>query len=324
VIQGRIFNIQRFSVHDGPGIRTTVFLKGCPLRCTWCHNPESLRGEVELSVAESRCIHCGQCVAACPTGRLRVLGEDGPTHWTPKALGKAPECTLCGTCVEVCPVEARQLVGWRSSVDELLAEVLKDRLFFDDSGGGVTFSGGEPLGQPEFLAAALDACRHHGMRTAVDTSGFCRQEDLLAVARQSDLFLYDLKHMDEERHRELTGVSNRRILENLQALAAIHDGIWIRVPLIPGVNDDAENLDATARFVLSLPGVRRLHLLPYHRHGLAKRERLSDTPGETDEPFGTSTPPPSVVDRAVPGASGALEDAVRRMTDAGLETHLGG
>ena len=218
MIRGRIFNVQRFSVHDGPGIRTTVFLKGCPLRCAWCHNPESIRGEVELSVAESRCIHCGQCVPACPTGRLRWLGEGSPAHASARALRKAPECTLCGSCVEVCPVEARQLVGRLQSVDELLAEVLEDRLFFDDSGGGVTFSGGEPLGQPEFLAAALDACRRHGLRTAVDTSGFCRQEDLLAVARRTDLFLYDLKHMDDERHRALTGVSNRRILDNLRAL----------------------------------------------------------------------------------------------------------
>jgi len=320
VIRGRIFNVQRFSVHDGPGIRTTVFFKGCPLRCAWCHNPESIRGEVELAVAESRCIHCGECIEACPTGRLEALGEGSPAHYAPGAMLDAPECTLCGTCVVTCPVEARQLVGRLVTVDELLADLLKDRLFFDDSGGGVTFSGGEPLAQPEFLAAALDACRRQGVRTAVDTSGFCRQEDLLAVAGRTDLFLYDLKHMDDERHRQLTGVSNRRILDNLRALVraqvGAHEAIWIRVPVIPGVNDDAENLDATARFVTSLPGVRRLHLLPYHGHGMGKRERLSEPAPRTAVPLPEA---PAAVD-----GNAHLEALAERLSAAGLETHLGG
>lgn len=315
-MDGRVFNIQRFSVHDGPGIRTTVFLKGCPLRCIWCHNPESIRGEIELTVAESRCIHCGLCVTACPTGRLRALGEGNPAHASQRALDKAPECTVCGECVEACPVEARELIGRLMSVDELLEEVLRDRLFFDDSGGGVTFSGGEPLSQPEFLAEVLDACRRHGVRTAVDTSGFCRREDLLEIAPRVDLFLYDLKHMDDERHQELTGVSNRRILENLEALAAVHDSIWIRMPVVPGVNDDAENLEATARFITSLPGVRRLHLLPYHAHGVDKRERLSEPPAAWSTV--SSTLPVAADDRT------QLEALAQRMTAAGLEIHLGG
>lgn len=306
--RGRIFDIQRFSVHDGPGIRTTVFLKGCPLRCAWCHNPESIRAEPELAVLESRCIHCDRCVEACPTGRLAAL-EAG--------AGAVPACTLCGTCAAVCPAEARRLVGRSVTVDELLAEILRDRLFFDDSGGGVTFSGGEPVAQPDFLAAALEACRHQGVHTAVDTSGFCRRQDLLRAARWTDLFLFDLKHMDPVRHRELTGASNRRILENLEALAAVHQGIRIRVPVVPGMNDDPENLEATARFVASLPGVRRLDLLPYHRHGRHKRERLepvADPPTVSRESRDDVRPPePAAVDR--------LAGIVR---DAGLETRIGG
>jgi len=315
VIRGRIFNIQRFSVHDGPGIRTTVFLKGCPLRCAWCHNPESIRGEVELTRIESRCIHCGQCVEACPTGRLAALDAG--------AADEAPECALCGTCAEVCPAEARQVVGRSVTVDELLAEILRDRLFFDDSGGGVTFSGGEPLSQPDFLAAALEACTSEGVRTAVDTSGFCRQEDLLRIAPWTDLFLFDLKQMDDGRHRELTGVSNRRILENLAALAdavaatgpastrAPENGahrIRIRVPVIPGKNDDRANLEAVARFAASLPGVRRVDLLPYHTHGLGKLERLG------------AAGPAEAIAPVDPAHLDLLAAVVR---DAGLEPRIG-
>lgn len=315
MLRGRIFNIQRFSVHDGPGIRTTVFFKGCPLRCVWCHNPESIRAEVELTLVESRCIHCDQCIEACPTGRLAALEADD--------VSGAPECTLCGACAEVCPTEARQIVGRSVTVEELLTEVLRDRLFFDDSGGGVTFSGGEPLSQPDFLAAVLEACRAEGVRTAVDTSGFCRLEDLLRIAPWTDLFLFDLKHMDDARHRELTGVSNRRILENLVALTAAtaasgpgsapapDDGaprVRIRVPVIPGKNDDRANLDAVARFAASLPGVRQVDLLPYHPHGLGKLERLgAPAPAETIAP--------------VDPARLALLAAVVR--DAGLEPRIG-
>jgi pyruvate formate lyase activating enzyme len=333
MIRGLIFNIQRFSVHDGPGIRTTVFLKGCPLRCAWCHNPESIRAEPELSVLESRCIHCGRCVEACPTGRLAALealspgdaaaGNGSPLlRLVPELI---PECILCGTCAEVCPVEARQIVGRSMAVGELMTEVLRDRLFFDDSGGGVTFSGGEPLSQPDFLTAALEACRSEGVHTAVDTSGFCRQEDLLRIAPWTDLFLFDLKHMDDARHRELTGVSNRRILENLAALAALPEptrgSIRVRVPVIPGLNDDRTNLEATARFAASLPGVHRVDLLPYHAHGLHKRERLTETaparPAGSDGPDGNGP----IVAPVDPARLEMLAAVVRR---AGLEACVGG
>jgi len=252
---GLILNIQRYSVHDGPGIRTTVFLKGCPLRCTWCHNPESQAPEAEMAVAESRCIRCGACRKVCP--------NDG-------AASSSGRCTRCGACVEACPTGAREMLGREMTVGEVIAEVLKDRIFFDDSGGGVTFSGGEPLAQLGFLGEALSACRREGLHTAVDTCGYCVREDLLAVAPLTDLFLYDLKIIDDERHREHTGESNAMILDNLRELGQVHENIWLRIPVVPGVNDDAPQLEAAARLAASLPGVRRVNLLPYHSLGTRK------------------------------------------------------
>lgn len=297
--RGRVFNIQKFSIHDGPGLRTTVFLKGCPLRCLWCHNPEGMRPAPELMVATSRCIHCGQCVETCPSGRLAALDRGD---------ADVPRCRLCGTCVDVCPVEARQWVGRPMTVDDVVAEVLKDRLFYDDSGGGVTFSGGEPLMQPRFLNAALEACRREGVRTAVDTCGFCRRDDLLAAAHWTDLFLFDLKVMDDDRHRRLTGASNRPILDNLEALVRVHDDVRIRIPVIPGLNDDRENIVATACFVASLPGVRRVSLLPYHPYGRHKRERLADA-----DPVSELSPPSEV----------HMEELASALTAAGLEARIG-
>jgi pyruvate formate lyase activating enzyme len=243
---GRIFNLQRFSLQDGPGLRTTVFLKGCPLSCAWCHNPESQSAEPELVKVEGRCIACGGC------------------HGVSEAEA----------CVDVCPTGAQQLLGQDLSVAELVEEVLRDRPFFEQSGGGVTFSGGEPLMQPAFLLQALAELRRLGIHRALDTCGLGRQEDLLEAAALSDLVLFDLKHMDDAQHRAWTGAGNGAILANLEALGRVHGQIWIRVPVIPDVNDDAANLEATACFVARLPGVRRLDLLPYHSTGAAKFRRL--------------------------------------------------
>lgn len=253
-VRGRIFNLQRFSLQDGPGLRTTVFMKGCPLACAWCHNPESQAPAPGLLLREERCIACGSCREGLNPGEQP---ED------------RPEATA-----DACPTGARELVGRETGVAELVDEVLRDRPFFDQSGGGVTFSGGEPLQQPEFLMAALEAFRAAGVATALDTCGFAPQERLLAAAARADLVLFDLKHMDGAAHRRWTGVGNGEILANLEALGRVHDRIWIRVPVVPGVNDDEANLEATARFAAGIAGVRRLDLLPYHATDAAKFRRL--------------------------------------------------
>lgn len=276
--RGSVFNIQRYSVHDGPGIRTTVFLKGCPLQCAWCHNPESQSHRPEVIVLESRCLACGECREACAFAQA-VPGFPPASGPLPRAV---VGCTLCGACVEACPTAARRIIGREMTIEEILREVLQDRVFYETSAGGVTFSGGEPLSQPGFLAELLRACRHHGVHTAIDTCGFACTRTLLDLAPWTDLFLYDLKLMDDARHRAQTGVSNQPILENLVALDRIHPQLWIRIPLIPGINDDAPNLDATARFLATLRHVRRVSLLPFHRTATPKTLRLGRDPGLAD------------------------------------------
>ncbi|HNX49472.1 MAG TPA: glycyl-radical enzyme activating protein [Thermoanaerobaculaceae bacterium] len=291
---GVIFNLQRFSVHDGPGIRTTVFLKGCPLRCLWCHNPESLAFEPELAVAEGRCIGCSECVTGCPR-------PAGP-------LGDRVGCEACGRCVAVCPTGARQILGRTWSVEGLMAAVLRDRDFHEMSGGGVTFSGGEPLAQPAFLVAALTACRAEGVHTTLDTSGFAPREALLEAAALADLVLFDLKVLDDAVHREVTGVSNQPILANLRALAAVHPAIWLRVPVIAGINDDPAGIEAIAVLAAGLPAVRRVSLLPYHATGSPKAKRLGRPPAR---------------EFATPSHE-HMEALARLVTVHGLQTTIGG
>jgi pyruvate formate lyase activating enzyme len=291
---GVIFNVQRFSVHDGPGIRTTVFLKGCPLRCLWCHNPESLAFAPELTVAVGRCLACGACEAVCSR------------HATWEA--SRVRCRVCGQCVEACPSGARQILGRQWNVDELMAAVQRDRDFYEASGGGVTFSGGEPLAQPEFLGAALTACHRDGLHTALDTCGFGPREALLEKAALADLVLFDLKALDDAVHLELTGVSNELILANLEELGTVHPAIWLRVPVIAGVNDGAAAIEAMAELAAGLPGVRRVSLLPYHGTGAAKIQRLGRP--ETARGFA----PPTVQH---------LEALARLVAARGLETTIG-
>ncbi len=262
---GIVFNIMRFAVNDGPGIRTTVFLKGCPLHCLWCHNPESISRRSELFLRADRCIRCGACLEACPNAAIR---REGGMFVTDRQL-----CRRCGRCVEACWADARAIVGREMTAEEVLEEVGRDTVFYDESGGGVTFSGGEPLLQHEFLLSVLRGCRSRGIHTVVDTSGYADTAVLDAVADATDLFLYDLKLLDDERHCRFTGVSNRLVLENLRALAARSVRIIVRVPLMPGVNDDDENIRAIGGLVASL-GIGEIDLLPYHETGLAKYERL--------------------------------------------------
>lgn len=268
---GLVFNIQRYSLHDGPGIRTTVFLKGCPLRCIWCHNPEGIDPEPEILRYPERCVDCGQCRAVCPARRDAAVRRQGQAEDEPL------NCIRCGECARTCPSEARRLAGRRMTVDEVLEEIVRDGIFYEGSWGGATFSGGEPLMQPEFLLALLEACRRREIHTAVDTSGCVPQDSLLAVARFTDLFLYDLKTLDDDRHRRYTGVSNRSILANLHALGQAHGNIWVRMPLVPGVNDMPQDVEAVVRLAASIAGVRQVNLLPYHATGAAKFARLGRT-----------------------------------------------
>lgn len=298
---GLVSNIQKYSIQDGPGIRTTVFLKGCPLSCWWCHNPEGRSPKSEIVVVETRCIRCGECVKVCPHVTSAPSAE-------PPLQGSA-ECEVCGACVEACPTGARQAVGIRMSLDEVLDEILKDEIFYDDSMGGVTFSGGEPLMQPRFLRALLEGCRSSGIHTAIDTCGYAPPEILMAVVPLANLFLYDLKLMEEALHVEFTGISNKLILENLQLLGRAHDNIWIRVPIIPGVNDREDQLEALARFASSIPGVRQVNLLPYHTTGVPKFRRLGQAYRLAD------VKPPS---------ADFMEAAVKRFNAFGLKTKSGG
>lgn len=266
-VTGRVFDIKRYSIHDGPGIRTTVFLKGCSLGCLWCHNPESVAAGPELMHWPGRCVRCHACVAACPKG---AIAKDAAGA----IMIDRHKCDVCGQCAEACLYDAMQVVGREMSVGEVMDEVEKDRVFYEQSGGGVTLSGGDPAVQAAFAEALLDACRERGLRTAVDTAGLARNGALDRLAAKSDLILFDLKLMDDARHRELTGVSNAPILNNLERLAAAGSEIWVRIPLIRGVNDDDDNVRRTIAFLRRLKTVRRISLLPYHAGGLNKALRI--------------------------------------------------
>ncbi len=264
-IQGTILRIERFAIHDGPGIRTTVFLKGCPLRCAWCHSPESQSTHPEFMPHKDRCVQCASCTDACPFHAAPPAASDGPV---------APaECTTCGACAEACPTGARELVGRTMSIEALMAEIERDRIFYDESNGGVTFSGGEPFMQPVFLANMARSCRAAGIHVAIETCGHADTRALLDVADDTDLFLFDLKLLDDRRHREYTGASNVLILRNLERLIETPAEIRVRFPLIPGVNDDDGNVRAVGALLASL-GLTRIDVLPYHRAGLAKYDRL--------------------------------------------------
>lgn len=295
---GLVTQFERYAVHDGPGIRTVVYLKGCPLRCLWCHSPETQAPYPELAIRVDRCLRCGTCVAVCR--------HQAPVETPAGFEVRRDRCRACGSCALECPTGTRELLGRRLTVPEVLAVVERDRPFYDASGGGVTVSGGEPLAQPAFVEALLRACRDAGIHTAVETCGMGALRTLERIAPVTDFFLYDLKLMDDCRHRRVTGGSNRPILENLERLAAGGSRVRVRLPLVPGVNDDEENLDAIARFLVSL-GLRELDLLPYHRAGIAKYARLGRAYGLPE------TRPPSPE---------ALEEVVDRLGQAGVAVRV--
>jgi len=268
--QGIVFDIKKYALHDGPGIRTTVFFKGCPLRCLWCHNPEGQKIGPELMLRPNRCLDgCQLCLEKCPQGAISKPGA-----WP---LIEAQRCDCCGLCAEVCPSEALEIVGKKMTAAEVMAEVMKDSPFYEESGGGVTFSGGEPLLQPEFLVELLELSQKNRLSTTVDTSGYAPFKVFERIWALVDLFLYDLKLMDPERHRLATGLRNEIILENLRRLAHLTDKIVIRLPVIPSINDDEANLVQMASFIASLPPLKGIELLPYHSLGKEKYTRLGRT-----------------------------------------------
>jgi pyruvate formate lyase activating enzyme len=300
ILDGRVLRIERFAIHDGPGIRTTVFFKGCPLRCSWCHSPESQLLQQEFMPQPDRCVRCMACHDVCPHHAILPAADRGPV---------APDdCDTCGACERACPTGARELMGRGMTVDALMAEIERDRIFYDESNGGVTFSGGEPLMQPAFLRQMVAMCRMSGIHVAVDTCGHVDTGALLDVAPDTDLFLYDLKMIDEDRHKAATGASNVRILENLERLAAIHPNVLVRFPFIPGINDDDANVLAVGAYLASLR-LTRVDVLPYHRAGLAKYDRLQR---------------PYLLPDTQPPSADHLAHAVRLLESCGLIVRPGG
>jgi len=262
---GIIFDIKKYAINDGPGIRTTVFFQGCPLSCWWCHNPESQPRKPALMYRANRCVLCGECATVCPQSGIQINGS---------AETDRSKCDTCGTCAESCYYGAREVSGREVTVEEVLAEIERETPFHDQSGGGVTFSGGEPLIQRSFLMALLRACKERDIHTVVDTSGYTTWEALDSIRGFVDLFFYDLKLMDNERHIRYTGVSNEPILRNLKSLSEHRHPVYVRIPLIPGVNDDGVNLRQSAELLASLPNVTGVELMGYHDIAAAKYEAL--------------------------------------------------
>lgn len=298
---GIIFDVKRFALHDGPGIRTTVFFKGCPLRCPWCQNPESWNEQPEHAVRLNLCIACGRCVDACEKGAVAWPGRE--------AAESTGRCTFCGACVEACPTGAREIVGRSARVGELIAQIERDVVFYESSGGGVTFSGGEPFAQPRFLGRLLRACKRREIHTAVDTTCHVAWHVLAASAPDVDLYLVDLKHMDASLHERWTGVSNETILQNVRKLLELGREIIIRVPIIPGFNDDERNLAATARFVAGLGGIVRVDVLRYNEGVCGKVARLVK---------GYAVP------RYEPADAEQMATIARRFEQFGLSVRIGG
>lgn len=257
-VRGTIFDIKHFAVHDGPGVRTTVFLKGCPLECWWCHNPEGISTHNEIVFYDQKCIECNKCVETCKQNAVKATKQGIKTVWE--------NCIACGECVKECPTGARQRVGRELTVKALMEKIKKQVIYYDTSGGGVTFSGGEPLMQPTFLKKVLKRCKEEKIHITLDTSGYASPALFQSFIDYVDLFLYDIKLLDESQHQKYTGVSNHLIKRNLEALVEEGRGedVILRFPVVPGITDTTENLQKLAQFVSSLQSVREIDLLPFH------------------------------------------------------------
>ena len=268
-VTGTIFNIQKFCLHDGDGIRTNVFLKGCPLRCIWCHNPEGLEKTPSLSFSPSRCTACGRCLPGCPARRI----EGG------KIVIDRSLCTVCGKCAKACLNGACEVMGREATVDEIMTDVLKDKMFYDRSGGGITLSGGEPSYQPEFSLELLERSKEAGIGIAVETCGAGPRSFYEKAADLGTTFLFDLKCMDPERHKKFTGADNRYILDTLEYLFSRGADVIVRMPLIPGVNDTDEDIDELASYLKTHEGkYRYAEIMPYHSLGVGKTRKLGGEP----------------------------------------------
>lgn len=266
--KGLLFNIQKFCVNDGPGIRTTVFFKGCPLRCKWCHNPESHLYKSELLYDADNCIQCGRCGSVCLQNAHSFEG----VHRIDR-----DKCLSCGACTDECCSNAIELAGKEMSIQEVMTEVIKDKVFYDNSGGGLTLSGGEPLMQCEFAYELLKQAKQNGIHTCIETCGFAKTEDILKIAKFTDIFLYDWKLTNDGQHKEYTGVSNGPILDNLKALDAIGTNIILRCPIIPNINDNEAHFQGIANIANSFKSIFAIEIEPYHSLGNAKYVKLGNT-----------------------------------------------
>ena len=269
VIKGTVLNIERFALHDGPGIRTAIFLKGCCLRCLWCSTPDSQNSFPEMQYFAAKCIKSKKCVEVCPVKAITVSNSG-------EILTDRRICDNYSKCVKVCPSGARTMAGEEMTVSQVLAEIEKDTVFYQNSGGGVTLSGGDPVVQPEFSLAILKACKERGIHTAIETCGYVKWDILDEMLKYLDLVYVDIKHMSPVEHEKLTGKRNKLILENTERIARQHTDIplIIRVPVIPGYNDSDENIASAVKFVRRLKEVQRIELLPYHKLGVSKYTAL--------------------------------------------------
>lgn len=264
-MKAKIFNIQRFSIHDGPGIRTTIFFKGCPLKCLWCHNPESMNMQKDILYDVEKCTSCGQCISKCPNSALSFIDN--------KIMTDIQKCYFCGNCDYYCVNGAREIVGQDYTIEEVIKEARKDIAFFEESNGGITLSGGEPLLQIEFVEELLKKLKKIGLHTAVDTSGYVPFENIERIVNYTDLFLYDIKSIDDDKHLKYTGVSNKLILENLKKISEIHNNINLRLPIIEGINADINEIKKVNSFINSL-NIRDITILPYHDIAKHKYKKL--------------------------------------------------